>query len=73
MNVHKQKLIAELIRSQGGLPKDQFGNFLSTEDMLTWLGLDRLLSFEEQLWMKNELRAMAEAQTLMDRLRFNGR
>jgi hypothetical protein len=52
------------------LPRDQWDNTLSPDDLLVWFGLERLgLSAEEQRVVKGELRAMAEAEAIMDLLR----
>lgn len=68
MNVHKMRVIQEHVRRQGRLPTDQWGNPLSPDDLLVWFGLSKLLSAQEQIEVKRELIAMAEAEALVDTL-----
>ena len=69
MNGQKMRAIVEFVRSQGELPTDQMGHVLSEDDLLVWYGLDKVLTREERLDVKEELQGMAEAQELVERLR----
>ena len=70
MNGYKLRAVIDFVRSHGRLPCDQWDNTLSPDDLLVWFGLERLgLSAEEQRIVKGELRALAEAEALMDLLR----
>ena len=71
MNWHKMRSVLELIRSQGDLPRDEWGNVLSEDDLLAWFGLDKELTFEEQMQVRKKLAKMAQAQAFMDRVRLN--
>ena len=44
MNPHKIRVIEAFIRSQGGLPSDQFGKILGPDELLVWFGLNQVLS-----------------------------
>jgi len=70
MNPYKKQGILEHIRRRGIMPTDRFGNVLSPEDLLVMFDLDSVLSAEEQNEVKRELRAIADAQELLDHLRF---
>ena len=69
MNRHKIWNIVDLIRRQGKLPTDQFGQILPVDDLLAWFGLDEYLSLHEQRCVKQELVALAEAQLAVEKLR----
>ena len=70
MNPYKLKAIIEFVRRQSKLPTDRWGCVLSPDDLVVWFGFERLgLSAEEQRVVKGELRAMAEAEAIMDLLR----
>ena len=69
MNPYKIRTVVDRIRANGGLPTDQFGAILESDDVLAWFGLTRLLTPAEQNVIKNELRMMAEAQLLADQLK----
>lgn len=69
MNKHKLGAILELIRRQGELPTDQWGEVLRPDELLAWFGLKGLLNFEEEIILKGELALMTEAQGFMARLR----
>jgi hypothetical protein len=69
MNRQKLNAIMTYVRGHGRLPTDKFGNVLSPDDMLVWFGLRDLLTLEEQYHVKAELLGMAEAETMMERLR----
>lgn len=69
MNPHKIRTIVDHIRSQGGLPTDEFGGILPADDLMAWFGLNDMLKPDEQERMKAELGMMAEAQILDDQLK----
>ena len=69
MNKHKIWNIVNLIRRQGKLPTDQFGQILPVDDLLVWFGLDECLSRYEQEYVKQELAALAEAQLAVEEIR----
>ncbi len=69
MNKYKLGAILELIRRQGKLPTDQWGEVLRPDELLIWFGLNDLLNLEEEIILKGELALMAEAEIFMDRLR----
>jgi len=69
MNPYKIRTVVEHIRNNGGLPTDQFGAILESDDVLAWFGLNQLLTPAEQSVVKNELRLMAEAQLLAGQLK----
>lgn len=69
MNPYKKQEILEHIRRRGVMPTDRFGKILSPEDLLVLFDLDSVLSVEEQYDVKRELRAIADAQELVDHLR----
>jgi hypothetical protein len=61
--------VIDFVRSHGRLPRDRWDNTLGPDDLLVWFGLERLgLSAEERRVVKGELRALAEAEMLMDLL-----
>jgi len=43
MNPYKIRTIVDHIRSQGGLPTDEFGNILPADDPMALFGLNDLL------------------------------
>ena len=69
MNRYKLESIMKMVRDQGGLPTDQWGDVLDGDDLLVWFGMDGVLTAEEKTLVKMELAAMAEAEACMDRLR----
>ena len=70
MNGYMLRAVIDFVRSHGRLPRDQWDNTLNPDDLLVWFGFERLgLSAEEQRVVKGELRALAEAEALMDLLR----
>ena len=69
MNLYKLRAIVDHVRRQGPLPRDQFGNVLRADDLLVWYELDGLLSDGERFVVKQELRALAEAELFMEQLR----
>ncbi len=73
MNRYKVHSVLDFIRSKGRLPTDERGGILSQDNILVWFGLDKLLTAEEQLWVKGQLLAMIEAQEFIERLRLEQR
>ena len=65
MNTYKLRLILDMIRKRGDLPRDRWGEILSPEDLLVWFELDDRLTADEQEDVKKELELMAEAQEFM--------
>ena len=68
MNIYKLRKIIDLIRRQGKLPTDQFGQILPVDDLMGWFGLAESLTRPEQLCMKKEFAAMVEAELAVERL-----
>ncbi len=68
MNTYKLRKIMDLIRRQGKLPTDQFGQILPVDDLMGWFGLTESLNRAEQLGMKKELTAMVDAELAVERL-----
>ncbi len=68
MNIYKLRKIIDLIRRQGKLPTDQFGQILPVDDLMGWFGLTESLTRTEQLGIKKELAAMVEAELAVERL-----
>lgn len=69
MNVHKKREILNFIRGQGRLPSDEFDQILPVEDLMAWFELDQCLNKAEQLVIKEELEALAEAQEALEKIR----
>jgi hypothetical protein len=72
MNPYKLRVIIEHVRGQGRLPTDQFGNALSSADLIAWFGLGRYLSSDEERIVRQELEWLAEAEAVSDGLRLAG-
>ncbi len=68
MNIYKLRKIIDLIRRQGKLPTDQFGQILPVDDLMGWFGLTEFLTRTEQRCMQKELAAMVEAELAVERL-----
>ncbi len=68
MNIYKLRTIIDLIRRQGKLPTDQFGQILPVGDLMGWFGLTESLTRPEQFRMKEELAAMVEAELAVESL-----
>jgi len=69
MNPYKLRVLVEHVRRQGRLPVDQFGNTLSSADLMVWFGLNTCLSRDEQRIVQHELELIAEAEAMGDSLR----
>ena len=69
MNIYKLRKIIDLIRNQGKLPTDEFGQILSIDDLMGWFGLTELLTKHEQICVRKELTAMVEAELALERLK----
>jgi len=68
MNIYKLRKLIDLIRRQGKLPTDQFGQILPVDDLMGWFGLTESLTRTEQRCMKKEFTAMVEAELAVERL-----
>ena len=68
MNPYKLRAILDMIRGQGRLPTDEWGQVLSPDDLLVWFGLADRLDAGERLVLRDELALMAEAEMFMDHL-----
>lgn len=66
MNSYKIRSIMDVIRRGGRLPTDQWGNVLSTDDLLVWFDLQHILSRDERIEVKRELADLIEAEAFMD-------
>ena len=71
MNVYKVRKIIEWIRTQGKLPKDAYGQVLSVDDLMGWFGLNGCLTGDEQLYIRNELAAMIEAELALEEIKLS--
>jgi hypothetical protein len=71
MNVYKARKIIEWIRAQGKLPKDAYGQVLSVDDLMGWFGLNGWLTGGEQLYIRNELAAMIEAELALEEIKLS--
>jgi hypothetical protein len=69
MNIHKLRMVLDYIRSKGGIPVDGTGRKLTKDETLIWYGVDRILTPDEQAWVKEELEVMAELDHFRDILR----
>ena len=58
----------DLIRRQGKLLTDPYGQTLSADDLLVWFGLAKHLTAMEQECVKKELIGMIEAEVLLEQL-----
>ena len=73
-NVYKLRKIVDWIRSQGKLPTDPFGQILSVDELMGWLGLSDCLTIDEQLHIERELKGIIEAESTvaqLEQLRLN--
>ena len=68
MNPYKLRAIVELVRRQGALPRDQFGEVLCVEDLLVWFGLEGRLHREERVCVARELAMVRDAEVFMESL-----
>ena len=69
MNKRKVYGILDLIRGQGKLPTDQFGQILPVDDLMSWFGVDESLPPAESRQVRLELALMAEAEQTLEELR----
>jgi len=69
MNIVKLRKIIELIRNQGKLPTDEFGQILPAEALMGWFGLRECLTSREQMHIEKELAALVEAELAVERLK----
>ena len=68
INPYKLRSILDMIRRQGPLPRDQFDQILSPDDLLVWFGLRGKLDFGEEMAVKRELALMSDAEIFMELL-----
>ena len=68
INLYKIRGVLDFIRRQGKLPTDQFGQVLSTDNILGWFNLRECLTLDEQAYIEKELTGMVEAQCALERL-----
>ena len=68
INLYKIRGVLDVIRRQGKLPTDQFGQILSTDNILGWFNLRECLTLDEQAYIEEELTGMIEAQNALERL-----
>ena len=68
MNSYKIRLLVDVIRRNGKLPTDPYGQTLCGDDIIAWYGLSRLLTADEKVYLKRELTMLAEAEAMMDQL-----
>jgi len=71
MNVYKVRKIIEWIRAKGKLPTDAYGQILSVDDLMGWFGLNGWLTGGEQLYIRNELAAMIEAELALEEIKLS--
>jgi hypothetical protein len=71
MNVYKARKIIEWIRAQGKLPTDAYGQILSVDDLMGWFRLNGCLTGGEQLYIRNELAAMIEAELALEKIKLS--
>jgi len=68
VNPYKLRAIMDMVRRQGPLPRDQFDQILSPDDLLVWFGLTGKLDFGEEIAVKRELALMSDAEIFMELL-----
>jgi len=69
MNIYKKRDIIDLIRKQGKLPTDQFGQILPVNDLMSWFELDKCLDASEQETIREELTGLVDAEEAMEKIR----
>ena len=69
MNIYKKRDIIDLIRKQGKLPTDQFGQILPVNDLMSWFDLDKCLDASEQEAIREELTGLVDAEEAMEKIR----
>ena len=69
MNIYKKRDIIDLIRKQGKLPTDQFGQILPVNDLMSWFELDKCLDASEQEAIRVELTGLVDAEEAMEKIR----
>ena len=68
MNPYKLRAILGMIQAKGKLPRDQWDEILSPDDLLVWFSLNDRLSPGEKIVLRGELQLMADTETFMDHL-----
>ncbi len=71
INLYKIRGVLDVIRRQGKLPTDQFGQILSTDNILGWFNLRECLTLDEQAYIEEELTGMIEAQNALEQLKMS--
>ena len=67
MNDYKIRYVLEMIRREGKLPEDPYGQTLPVNDLVEWFGLDKVLNEKELVYVKRELEGMKEAEGVFGR------
>lgn len=66
MNPYKLRAIVDMIRRQGPLPRRNYAEILSPDDLLVRFDLKGKLDAEEESVVKRELALLAEAERFME-------
>ena len=69
MNRYKKFKIVDYIRSKGKLPTDQYGQYLTLDDMLVWFGLKDKLNKDEQGHIRREIKKLIDSELFDTELR----
>jgi hypothetical protein len=69
MNKHKLRCITEYIKNSGKMPRDQWGDVLSVDELMVYFDLEDCLDKHEQAFMRIELASMVEADLFIDRFK----
>ncbi len=72
MNDYKIRYVLDMIRRQGKLPEDPYGQTLPVNDLVEWFGLKKILSSRELEYVKRELKEMKEAEAIFGTLQVRG-
>ena len=67
MNDYKIRHVLDMIRREGKLPEDPYGQPLPVNDLVQWFGLDKVLNEKEIDYVKRELEGMKEAEGVFGR------
>jgi len=67
MNDYKIRYDLDLIRREGKLPEDPYGQTLSVNDLVEWFGLEKVLNEKELDYVRRELQEMKEAEGVFGR------
>ena len=66
MNYMKLNCMLSVIKDEGDLPRDRWGEILGCEDMVAWFGLNECLSPKELDYMKRRLAEFVESQRAIE-------